>query len=110
MERVGRTPGRGRGGPLPRQVVVLLTGVRGARTVVAAVADPVPDDGPCIFTGRTATWVGSDESFDDGAGHVLLRDMPMPVCDKTAENLATLKRPEIIVTQSTFHYRGGGCC
>ncbi len=76
----------------------------------AAIADPLPEDGACIFTGRTATWVGPDDSFDDGAGHVLLRDMPMPVCDKTAENLAALKLPEIIVTASTFHYRGGGCC
>ena len=77
---------------------------------VAAIADPIPDDGACIFTGRTAIYVGTQESFDDGAGHVLLRDMPMPVCDKTATKLAALSRADIVVTGSTYHYRGGGCC
>jgi len=77
---------------------------------VAAIADPIPSDGACIFTGRTAIYVGTETSFDDGAGHVLLRDMPMPVCDKTANKLAMLGRADIVVTTSTFHYRGGGCC
>jgi len=77
---------------------------------VAAIADPIPADGACIFTGRTAVYVGGEDSFDDGAGHVLLRDMPMPVCDKTAENLAALQRTDIVVTGPTYHYRGGGCC
>ena len=77
---------------------------------VAAIADPIPADGACIFTGRTAIYFGSQESFDDGAGHVLLRDMPTAVCDKTAAKLSALERPDIVVTESTFHYRGGGCC
>ena len=77
---------------------------------VAAIADPIPADGACIFTGRTAIYVGADESFDDGAGHLLLRDMPMQVCDKTAAKLAALCRPDIVVTDPTYHYRGGGCC
>ena len=77
---------------------------------IAAIADPIPADGACIFTGRTAVYVGPQETFDDGAGHVLPRDMPMPVCDKTAAKLSALERPDIVVTESTFHYRGGGCC
>ncbi len=77
---------------------------------VAAIADAVAADGPCVFTGRTATWVGAAESFDDGAGHVLLRDLPAQVCDKTATNLERLGDPQIVVTASTFHYNGGGCC
>jgi len=77
---------------------------------IAAIADPIPADGACIFTGRTAIYVGPQETFDDGAGHVLPRDMPMPVCDKTAAKLSALERPDIVVTESTFHYRGGGCC
>ena len=77
---------------------------------VAAINDPTPDDGVCIFTGRTAIYIGEDESFDDGAGHILPRDMPMSVCDKTAGKLAGLGRTDIVVTNSTYHYRGGGCC
>jgi SAM-dependent methyltransferase len=76
---------------------------------VAAIKDPIPDDGPCIFTGRTAIWFGKDELFDDGAGHLLRRDLPLSVCDKTAERLRTLS-PHILVTPSTFFYDGGGCC
>ncbi|CAN0371142.1 unnamed protein product, partial [Ectocarpus sp. 4 AP-2014] len=32
---------------------------------VVAVNAPMPEDGPCVFTGRTATYTGADESFDD---------------------------------------------
>jgi ubiquinone/menaquinone biosynthesis C-methylase UbiE len=77
---------------------------------VAAIADPIPADGPCIFTGRTATYVGNDESFDDRKGHVLIRDMPLGVCDKTANALARLERDDIVLTPSTWHYAGDGCC
>lgn len=77
---------------------------------VAAIKDPVPPDGPCIFTGSTATYVGQEEDFDDGAGHRLQRDLPAQVCDKTAANLRSLDRDDIVVTDPTYHYRGGGCC
>jgi SAM-dependent methyltransferase len=76
---------------------------------VAAIKDPIPDDGPCIFTGRTAIYHGPDELFDDGAGHLLTRDMPLAVCDKTAERLRGLDAP-ILVTPSTWFHDGGGCC
>jgi len=77
---------------------------------VAAVNDPVPADGPCVFTGRTAVWFGTDETYDDGAGHVLTRDLPLAVCDKTAATLAALGRADLLVTESTWFHDGGGCC
>jgi SAM-dependent methyltransferase len=77
---------------------------------VAAIKDKVPADGPCLFTGRTAIYFGADPSFDDQTGHVMTRDMPLSVCDKTAVNLESLGRADIIVTPSTFSYDGGGCC
>ena len=77
---------------------------------VVAIKDPIPSDGPCIFTGRTAVYLGGDETFDDGKGHVLVRDLPMGVCDKTAGALAALGREDLVVTESTWHYPGDGCC
>lgn len=77
---------------------------------ICAIKDPTPADGPCIFTGRTAIYFGSDEVFDDGKGHVLSRNQPAPVCDKTAANLAALGRPDLLITPSTWFYDGGGCC
>lgn len=77
---------------------------------VAAWRTAVPADGPCIFTGRTATYSGPDEAFDDGRGHVLTRNLPLDVCDKTAGQLEALGRADVRVTGSTWHYGGGGCC
>lgn len=77
---------------------------------VVAIKDPVPGDGPCIFTGKTATYVGPEEAFDDQKGHVLVRDIPLGVCDKTAALLERLGREDLIITSSTWHYAGDGCC
>ena len=77
---------------------------------VCAVKTPVPGDGPCVFTGRTAIYSGPDEQFDDGRGHVLRRDVPLGVCDKTAAALAALGRPDLMVTDPTWHYTGDGGC
>lgn len=77
---------------------------------VAAIRDPIPADGPCVFTGRTAIFFGREERFDDGAGHVMLRDQPLAVCEKTAARLAALDRPDLLVTAPTWFYDGGGCC
>lgn len=76
---------------------------------LTAYKTPVPEEGPCIFTGRTATYVGPEESFDDGAGHYLIAGIPLDVCDKTAANLL-LRSPDIVTTEPTWHYNGGGCC
>ena len=77
---------------------------------ICAYKVPIPADGACIFTGRTAIYTGSDEQFDDGKGHVLQRDIPLPVCDKTGQVLADLGEEDLTVTASTWHYAGGGCC
>ena len=77
---------------------------------VCAIKDPVPSDGPCVFTGKTAIYYGSDKEFDDGKGHVLLQNQPLSVCDKTADSLAKLGRQDIFISESTFFYDGGGCC
>jgi len=76
---------------------------------VAAIKDPMPEDGPCIFTGKTAIYYGKEESYDDGKGHVLLQNQPLAVCDKTAAALQA-ENAEIYVSESTWHYNGGGCC
>ncbi|BAY27504.1 type 11 methyltransferase [Calothrix sp. NIES-2100] len=70
----------------------------------------IPEDGACIFTGKTAIYAGTEPLFDDSAGHLLQRGIPAAVCDKTAAKLAALKPTEIMITDSTWHYNGGGCC
>ncbi|MBE9175193.1 arsenosugar biosynthesis arsenite methyltransferase ArsM [Synechocystis salina LEGE 06155] len=71
---------------------------------------PIPDDGACIFTGKTAIYAGAEPLFDDQAGHILQQGVPSAVCDKTALKLATNYPDKILVTDSTWHYDGGGCC
>ncbi len=70
----------------------------------------IPEDGPCIFTGKTAIYSGSDPIFDDSAGHILQRGIPAAVCDKTAAKLSALMPQAVMITDSTWHYTGGGCC
>lgn len=70
---------------------------------------PIPEDGACIFTGKTAIYKGEQEIFDDSAGHILTRGVPAAVCDKTAANLGAIGQ-DVLVTDSTWHYVGGGCC
>ncbi|CAH8285074.1 methyltransferase family protein [Mariniflexile fucanivorans] len=77
---------------------------------VAAIKDPMPSDGPCIFTGKAAIYYGTQDYFDDKQGHVLLKNQPLAICDKTAGALASLNRDDIFISESTYHYDGGGCC
>lgn len=77
---------------------------------VCAIKDPMPADGPCVFTGRTAIYYGNETHFDDHGGHILLQNQPLSVCDKTAGNLEALKDSNIWVSPSTYFYDGGGCC
>jgi SAM-dependent methyltransferase len=77
---------------------------------VCAVKDPMPADGPCVFTGKAAIYYGTDEYFDDKKGHLLLPNQPLAICDKTAGALKALNRTDIFISQSTFFYDGGGCC
>lgn len=77
---------------------------------VCAIKDPMPDDGPCVFTGKTAIYFGSESYFDDNNGHVLNHNQPLAVCDKTANALASLNKSDIFIPESTWFYDGGGCC
>lgn len=77
---------------------------------ICAIKDPMPADGPCVFTGKTAVYYGDEEFFDDHNGHTLLQNQPLAVCDKTAGALAKLNRDDIYITESTYFYDGGGCC
>jgi SAM-dependent methyltransferase len=77
---------------------------------ICAIKDPMPADGPCVFTGRTAIFHGDADYFDDQRGHFLTRNQPLAVCDKTARALAALGRDDIHLSGSTWFYDGGGCC
>ena len=69
----------------------------------------MPSDGPCIFTGKTAIYYGDEPYFDDQKGHILMQNQPIAVCDKTAAALSKAAI-EIHISESTWHYNGGGCC
>ena len=77
---------------------------------VCAIKDPMPQDGPCVFTGKTALYYGNEDQFDDKKGHVLLQNQPLAVCDKTAAALAQLNMDHLHISESTWFYDGGGCC
>lgn len=77
---------------------------------VCAIKDPMPADGPCVFTGKTAIYYGTEECFDDEKGHVLLPNQPLAACDKTAAALKALNRNDIFISNSNYFYDGGGCC
>lgn len=77
---------------------------------VCAIKDPMPSDGPCVFTGKTAIYYGDEQFFDDGQGHTLMQNQPLAVCDKTAGALAKIGLEDLFISESTFFYDGGGCC
>ncbi|HSI69366.1 MAG TPA: methyltransferase domain-containing protein, partial [Gillisia sp.] len=77
---------------------------------VAAIKDPMPPDGPCVFTGKAAIYYGMEDFFDDKKGHILVPNQPLAICDKTANDLKELGRDDIFISESTYHYDGGGCC
>jgi len=77
---------------------------------ICAIKDPMPKDGPCIFTGKTAIYFGSGEFFDDKAGHIMVKNQPLAICNKTAGDIKKLNRDDIFISESTYFYDGGGCC
>lgn len=77
---------------------------------ICAIKDPMPVDGPCIFTGKAAIYFGKEDYYDDGKGHTLLYNQPLAVCDKTASALQAMQRDDVFITPSTWFYDGGGCC
>ena len=92
-------------GQFPTQEMIYIESVE-----VCAIKDPMPNDGPCVFTGKTAIYFGNEAFFDDQKGHVLLHNQPLAVCDKTASQLQQLERDDLFISASTYHYDGGGCC
>ncbi len=76
---------------------------------ICAIKDPMPADGPCIFTGRTVIYFGDEDYLDDGKGHVMSPNQPLAVCDKTAGALAALGRDDLYISEPTWFYDGGGC-
>ncbi len=89
----------------PTDVLIYIESIE-----VAAIKDPMPSDGPCVFTGKAAIYYGKDDYFNDKSGHILLKNQPLAICDKTAEQLKALNRDDIYFSESTYHYDGGGCC
>lgn len=77
---------------------------------VCAIKDPMPADGPCVFTGKTAIYYGPESQFDDKKGHVLLQNQPLAICDKTAGALNKLGLQDLYISESNYFYDGGGCC
>ncbi|WP_196890739.1 arsenosugar biosynthesis arsenite methyltransferase ArsM [Aureivirga marina] len=77
---------------------------------VCAIKDPIQEDGACVFTGKSAIYFGNEDFFDDKKGHVMMQNQPLAICDKTAGALADLNRDDIYISESTYHYDGGGCC
>ena len=41
---------------------------------------------------------------------MLLQNQPLAVCDKTAGALAKINLDDLYISESTYHYDGGGCC
>jgi SAM-dependent methyltransferase len=91
----------------PHEYPSLADGVLLESIEVAAFKVPDGADGTAVYTGRTAIYIGPDDSFDDGQGHLLPRGIPVPVSDAAACRLAELA--DIRVTPPTYHGRGG-CC
>jgi hypothetical protein len=77
---------------------------------IEAAAFKVPDgpDGPAVFTGRTATYTGPGDSFDDPSGTHLRKGIPVEVSEAAAARLA--RQCSIQLTPPTWHAKGGGCC
>lgn len=92
-------------GHYPTDTLIFIESVE-----VCAIKDPMPADGPCVFTGKSAIYFGDQDFFDDQKGHTLQQNQPLAVCDKTAGALNNLGRSDIFISESTWFYDGGGCC
>lgn len=92
----------------PREYAALDAPIMLESIEVAAYKVPEGADGPAIFSGRTATYTGAAETWDDGQGHVLRRGVPTPISDAAARRLA--RQSQILLTGPTYQSRGGGCC
>lgn len=72
-----------------------------------------PSEETRVFAGESVIYFGKERLRDD-QGFVVPRDIPHPVCQKTAQYFRDLNREDMIVTAPTYHYNGGGsgggCC
>ena len=92
----------------PHEHPELTEGVMLESIEVAAFKVPDGPDGPTIFTGRTATYAGPEDRWDDGHGNLFQRGIPLAVSDGAARRLARLAN--MVVTGPTWQVKGGGCC
>jgi SAM-dependent methyltransferase len=104
VEVRGRAPYRGLS---PHEYPALREPILLESVEVVAYKLPGGGDGPEIFTGRAATYVGQETALDDGCGHVLPRGVPQPVSDAAARRLA--RRDDVLISAPTYRARGG-CC
>src|SRR5262245_54064990 len=80
----------------PSEYPELKAGVMLESIEVAAFKVPDGPDGPMIFTGRTVTYIGPNETFAAGQGNMLQRGVPMAISDASAERLGRLG--DVVVT------------
>ena len=73
-----------------------------------ARAVPTPDDGPAVFTGRTAIYLGPDSEYVDRSRFAFRRGIPASVSDRTAGRLSG--RADFHLTPSTYDVKTAGCC
>ena len=92
----------------PNKYPALSAGVMLETVEIAAYKWPDGSDGPEIFTGRTATYVGPEATLDVGEGRRLHRGIPSAVSDAAAVRLS--RQPNFVLTAPTYHAKGGGCC
>lgn len=77
---------------------------------LVAYKQPVPAGGARVFAGETLIYFGK-ERLRDEAGYIITRDIPQPVCQKTADYFRKLNRCDVVVTAPTYHFNGSiGCC
>jgi ubiquinone/menaquinone biosynthesis C-methylase UbiE len=92
----------------PRDYPALADAVLLESVEVAAFKVPETADGPAVFTGRTAIYIGPHESWEDDQGNVLAHALPVAVSEAAAQRLERVSG--VVITAPTWHFRGGGCC
>ncbi len=78
---------------------------------LVAYKSPAPYGGARVFAGETLIYFGKERMRDE-EGFIIPREIPHPVCQKTADYFRRLNRGDVVVTAPTYHYNGpgGGCC
>jgi len=66
---------------------------------VCTIKDSSPSDGPCIFTGKVATYFKNESYFDDQQGHIAMPNKPLSICDKTVSAINMLERNDTYISE-----------